>query len=306
MRALMWVCKVGWCLCWTALPFFGVAVAGQQLNSDRNAESRSYTDPTTGMEFVYVPGGCYLMGNPVLEKKSSGGGFFWYLQMGGNSGELEKDEKPVHEVCVDGFYMGKYEVTQKEYRQIVGKNPSIFHGDRNPVEQVNWQDTQVFIDQLAQRSGREYRLPTEAEWEYAARSGGKSEKYAGGDDIDAFAWYDEIQAKGTRPVGGKLPNGLGLYDMSGNVWEWCHDWYDKEYYGVSPKDNPSGPSSGEYRVFRGGAWNSFPRLTRTVKRRYLPPNNRNFTLGFRLVVNDDHRDNIGITPYTANPKALMR
>jgi formylglycine-generating enzyme required for sulfatase activity len=285
MQALIRMCMVGCFFCWLPSPFLTAATAGQQLIAEEDDRGRSFTDPTTGMEFVYVPGGCFQMGNPVLEKASSGGGFFWYLQMGGNSGQLEKDEKPDHEVCVDGFYMGKYEVTQKEYKQIIGKNPSIFHGDRNPVEQVSWHDAQAFIGRLAHLSGRDYRLPTEAEWEYAARSGGKSEKYAGGDDIDAFAWYDEIQAKGTRPVGGKRPNGLGLYDMSGNVWEWCNDWYAKEYYSVSPKRNPSGPSSGENRVFRGGAWNSFPYLTRTMKRRALAPNTRNFSIGFRLVFN---------------------
>lgn len=289
MQALIWMGKVGWLLCCMTFPFVAAATAGQQVKADRNTENRNFTDPTTGMEFVYVPGGCFPMGNPALEKENSGSSFFWYLQMGGNSGQLDKDERPQHEVCVDDLYMGKYEVTQQEYKRVMGKNPSAFHSDRSPVEQVSWHDTQVFIKRLADLSKRQYRLPTEAEWEYAARSGGKAEKYAGGDDIDTLAWYDELEVKGTRPVGGKRPNGLGLYDMSGNVWEWCQDWYDKEYYSSSPKRNPGGPSSGEYRVFRGGAWNSFPNLVRTMNRRHLPPNNRNFSIGFRVVLDIHER-----------------
>ncbi|MBI3752633.1 MAG: SUMF1/EgtB/PvdO family nonheme iron enzyme [Deltaproteobacteria bacterium] len=201
-----------------------------------------YTDPATGMEFVFVKGGCFQMGNTF--------------------GDGESDEKPVHEVCVDDFYMGKYEVTQKEWKAIMGNNPSLFKdcGDNCPVEKVSWNDVQEYINKLNLKSpfgkGGQggFRLPTEAEWEYAARSGGKNERYAGGNNIDSVAWYTGNSGNKTHPVGQKEANGLGLYDMSGNVWEWCQDRYDNNYYKSSPRDNPKGASSDQLRVLRGGSW----------------------------------------------------
>lgn len=138
----------------------------------------------------------------------------------------------------------------------MGSNPSHFSscGDKCPVESVSWNDAQDFISRLNSRTGKRYRMPTEAEWEYAARSGGKREKYAGGNDVDAVAWYGSNSGSRTHPVGQKQPNGLGLYDMSGNVWEWCQDWYGGSYYNQSSRDNPGGPSSGSSRVIRGGGW----------------------------------------------------
>ncbi len=195
----------------------------------------TYTDPTTGMEFVLVKGGCY--------------------QMGSNDGSA--DEQPVHEVCVDDLYIGKYEVTQAQYQKIVGSNPSYLKGDEHPVEKVLWNDVQDFIGKLNSTSGQNYRLPTEAEWEYAARSGGKNEQWAGTSSessLGDYAWYGKNSGSGckTHPVGQKQPNGLGLYDMSGNVAEWCSDWYGADYYGKSPRSNPPGPSTGTSRVNRGG------------------------------------------------------
>jgi formylglycine-generating enzyme required for sulfatase activity/serine/threonine protein kinase len=223
-----------------------------------------FTDPTTGMEFVAVPGGCF--------------------QMGDTFGDGGADEKPVHEVCVDGFFLGKYEVTQGEYQKIVGTNPSNFKkGDRYPVENVSWEDAREFIKKLNSKSKRQYRLPTEAEWEYAARSGGKKEKYAGGNDIDAMAWYSKNSGSSTHPVGGKRPNGLGLYDMSGNVWEWCQDWFDANYYSSSPRQNPAGPSSGSIRVLRGGSWNGSPANVRAAFRNGFQPWERYGGLGFRVL-----------------------
>ncbi|MEN6422232.1 MAG: formylglycine-generating enzyme family protein [Smithella sp.] len=196
----------------------------------------AFKDPTTGMEMIFVKGGCFQMGDTV------GGG--------------EADEKPVHQVCLSNFYMGKYEVTQGQWQQIMGNNPSHFSscGDNCPVEKVSWNDVQDFIRRLNSQTGKNYRLPTEAEWEYAARSGGKSEQYSGGADVDSVAWYDGNSGRKTHPVGQKKPNGLGLHDMSGNVWEWCQDWYSDKYYSQSNRDNPSGPSSGSNRVLRGGSW----------------------------------------------------
>ncbi len=264
-----------------------IVTAGQQsVPQKRLVLEKTFTDSITGMTFVLVPGGCYQMGNTFIPGDASGSilpaKLFWYFNMG-TAGKVDIDEKPAHEVCVDSFYLGKYEVTQKEYQEIIGSNPSAFQGERSPVEQVSWDDIQVYIAQLAGRSGLDYRLPSEAEWEYAARSGGKQEKYAGGGDIDSLAWYDQ-KFESPHTVGGKLANGLGLYDMSGNVWEWCQDWYDKDYYSKSPKSNPTGPASGSYRVVRGGSFDNYPRLARTASRLQVPPDLRKNSIGFRLAL----------------------
>jgi formylglycine-generating enzyme required for sulfatase activity len=230
----------------------------------------SFRDAVTGMEFVAVKGGCFQMGDTI--------------------GDGQSVEKPVHEVCVSDFSIGKYEVTQGQWQKIMGSNPSSFYscGDDCPVEKVSWDDVQEFIRKLNDRRGgtanRLYRLPTEAEWEYAARCGGKMEKYSGGNDSGAVAWYSSNSDKKTHPVGRKQANGLGLYDMSGNVWEWVNDWYDSGYYGKSPRDNPQGPTTGSYRVNRGGSWNTFPVYVRASSRNYgLVPGYRINNLGFRLV-----------------------
>lgn len=218
-----------------------------------------------------VKGGCFQMGD------TSGGVF--------TAPEGGKDERPVHEVCVNDFYIGKYEVTQKEWVSVMGNNPSNFKiCDDCPVEKVSWNDVQDYISRLNSRTGKNYRLPTEAEWEYAARSGGKKEKYSGGDDIDAVAWYSSNSGKQTHPVGQKRPNGLGIYDMSGNVWEWTGDWYGNNYYESSHRDNPTGPSSGEYKVYRGGSWYNIPAYVRASYRTWYEPAKRYDIIGFRLSV----------------------
>jgi len=203
--------------------------------------------------------------------------------MGSNSGD--NDERPVHEVCVDSYYIGKYEVTQGEYKKIMGSNPSNFKkGNRYPVEMVNWDDAQSFVKKLNSHSGRTFRLPTAAEWEYAARSGGKAEKYSGGNNLDTVAWYSENSGGFSHKVGTKRPNGFGIYDMSGNVWEWCQDWYGKDYYGNSPRNNPKGPGSGLYRVFRGGSWGNGAAFLRSALRNWALPSDRGSNVGFRLVL----------------------
>lgn len=204
--------------------------------------------------------------------------------MGDTFGDGSSDEKPVHEVCVDDLYMGKYEVTQKQWQDIMGNNPSYFKNcDNCPVEQVSWNDIQEYINKLNSKTGKKYRLPTEAEWEYAARSGGKNEKYSGGNDLDSVAWYSNNSGSKTHPVGQKQPNGLGLYDMSGNVWERVQDWYDSGYYKNSPKNNPRGPDSGRYRALRGGSGNNRPRYARAAVRDRNSPDDRDYYSGFRLV-----------------------
>ncbi len=206
-------------------------------SSTTSSTRREWKDPTTGMEFVWVEGGTYQMG------------------CGSPAGNCPPNETPEHEVTVSGFWIGKYSVTQGQWQKVMGNNPSGFKkGDNYPVETVSWDDAKEFILKLNARSGYSFRLPTEAEWEYAARSGGKAEKYAGGNDVDAVAWYGANSGKSTHPVGTKAPNGLGIYDMSGNVWQWCEDIYDVDAYKKHQRNNPISNSGGSSRVLRGGSW----------------------------------------------------
>ena len=248
-----------------------------------------WTEPKTGMEFVWVPGGSYQMG------------------CGPWAGEGGDDEKPVHEVRVDGFWIGKYPVTQGLWEKVIKNNPSHFKkGDDYPVELVSWDDAKDFIEKLnALHEGKyDFRLPTEAEWEYACRSGGKEEKYSGGDEIDPVAWYSENSGSSTQPVGSKTPNGLGIHDMSGNVWEWCEDIYDKDAYSKLDHDNPVNTgkegvetnrhmgtlrkikgfkmSGGSFRVRRGGSWYNDARISRSAYRSRNALGYRNVNLGFRI------------------------
>jgi formylglycine-generating enzyme required for sulfatase activity len=209
------------------------------------------------------------------------GGVF---QMGGDDGG--SDEKPIHSVIVNDFYIGKYEVTQKEWRAIMGTNPSHFKDcDNCPVEQVSWNDVQEYIKKLNAKTGKNYRLPTEAEWEYAARGGNQSKgyTYSGSNTIDNVAWYSSTSDSKAHPVGQKSPNELGIYDMSGNVWEWCSDWYGSDYYKNSSSNNPKGANSGPYRVLRGGAWDHRPANCRIAFRFNGTPAYRNGSIGFRVV-----------------------
>jgi formylglycine-generating enzyme required for sulfatase activity len=167
----------------------------------------------------------------------------------------------------------------------MGSNPSSFNGCGScPVEQVSWNDVQDFIVKLNHMTGGNYRLPTEAEWEYAARGGSRSRghKYSGSDNLGSVGWYYSNSDKKTHPVGKKTANELGLYDMSGNVWEWCSDWYDKDYYSSSPVRNPKGPGGGSGRVRRGGCWSYDARYCRVSSRNYNSPDDRYGNLGFRL------------------------
>ncbi len=193
--------------------------------------------------------------------------------------------KKEHVITLDSFYIGKYPITQKEWTSIMGNNPSHFKGDNLPIENVSWDDAQQFIKKLNQKTGKNYRLPTEAEWEYAARGGNKSKgyTYAGSNNIDEVAWYSSNSNNKTHEVGTKRPNELGIYDMSGNVWEWCNDWYDENYYRNSPSNNPKGPGSGTYRVLRGGSWDFNDYGSRSVDRDRYNPNNWSDYVAFRLV-----------------------
>jgi len=225
----------------------------------------SFIDPVTGMEFIPVKGGCF--------------------QMGDTFGEGGDDERPVHEVCVRDYFIGRFEVTQEQWQKVMGSNPAKHQlCDACPVESVSWNDIQEFIGKLNAGTGKSYRLPTEAEWEYAARSGGKNEKYAGGNDLDDLAWYASNADRQTHPVGQKRPNGLGIHDMSGNVWEWCQDWYTEDYYRSSPKNDPQGPPFGHIHTLRGGSCVYIATLARTSARIGYSLNARKDNYGFRLVL----------------------
>ncbi|WP_443901309.1 formylglycine-generating enzyme family protein, partial [Odoribacter laneus] len=220
-----------------------------------------------------------LVGNMV---QVEGGRF----QMGGTpeQGSDANDwEKPVHEVTLSDYYMGKYEVRQSEWEAVMGNNPSYFKGDDLPVEQVSWKDCHEFIGRLNALTGLSFKLPTEAQWEYAARGGSlsKSYKFSGSNDLEEVGWYGSNSGNYTHRVGEKQPNELGLYDMSGNVWEWCEDWYGD--YSSDSQSDPIGAVSGSFRVYRGGSRNSGARLCRVSYRLYNAPNRRNSFLGFRLV-----------------------
>lgn len=211
--------------------------------------------------------------------KVEGGTF----QMGSNDGE--SNERPIHEVTVKSFYISKYEVTIKEWVEVMGENPSIYERDNLPVQGVSWNNVQDFIKKLNKKTGMKYRLPTEAEWEYAARGGNKSKgyKFSGSNNIDDVAWYTGNSGNKTHPVGTKQPNELGIYDMSGNVWEWCSDWYGSGYYSISPDTNPQGLSSGDSRVNRGGSWIDYATNCPSANRMKTGPHYRGSNVGLRLV-----------------------
>ena len=244
--------------------------------SDTPTAGQIWKEPITGMEFVWVPEGCYEMG------------------CGNWTSDCYRDEKPLHEVCVDGFWMGKTEVTQGQWKQIMGENPAKFKkGDNYPVENAIWADMEKFIIKLSSlnKDAYKFRLPTEAEWEYACRSGGKQEKYAGGSDLDQVAWCKGNSNRSTHAVATKTPNGLGLFDMNGNVHEWCTDTYRGWAYKKHKRNNPLFREQGLTKVYRGGGWNSKPKYTRCAARAYEFAYAPSLTgvpyrmndLGFRLV-----------------------
>jgi len=278
----------------------------------------TFRDAATGMEFVLVKGGCFEMGDTL------GGG--------------DTDERPVHEVCVSDFYLGRCEVTNEQFKRFIdatGYRTTAEHkgsgwgldkdgpgdwkersglnwrhplwpGDsieqkmNHPVVQVSWHDAKEFVKWLSGKNNRTMRLPYEAEWEYVARSGGKEYRYGWGNEkpagnvadltlakvapkLEVFPGYDDGY-RYTAPVGSYPKNDLGLFDMTGNVWEWCEDWYDPDYYNDSPKNNPTGPAGGQKKVMRGGSWNNVSRILRVTNRDDTEPGQRFFNAGFRVVL----------------------
>ncbi|HKP11962.1 MAG TPA: formylglycine-generating enzyme family protein [Blastocatellia bacterium] len=228
------------------------------VSAQVNTESLALADLRAG--FVTVPAGEFMMGSDS-----------------GNAGE-----KPAHRVRISQpFEMGKTEVTQAQWEAVMGNRPSYFGGDTRPVEQVSWYDAQEFIGRLnGLDDGYVYRLPTEAEWEYACRAGSSGD-YAG--KLEAMAWCDENSQQMTHAVGTKQPNAWGLYDMHGNVFEWCQDYYDAGYYAQSPGVDPQGPESGSFRVKRGGGWMFSAAFARSAARDLFSPAYRYNFVGFRLV-----------------------
>lgn len=225
---------------------------------------------------VHVEGGTFLMGSSFED----------------NNDDTDLIEKPVHQVSLSSYSMGRYEVTREEWEAVMGNNQTEFKNNRMPVKRVSWRDCQKFIKRLNKLTDKNFRLPTEAEWEFAARGGNYSHgyRYSGSDCLDEVAWYcdncfddgAENSKDGTHVVGKKSPNELGLYDMSGNVYEWCQDRYGD--YGSSLQVNPKGPSSGAYRVLRGGCWANFEKGCTVYSRSYSAPGILHTIVGLRLAL----------------------
>ncbi|MDR1779367.1 MAG: formylglycine-generating enzyme family protein, partial [Tannerella sp.] len=239
----------------------------------REVVQREYSSSRIGIEMIAIAGGTFWMGaqntDPNAPNYDEGA---W------------DDESPVHQVTLSDYFIGKYPVTQAQWKAVMGNNPSYFKGDNLPVENVSWNDVQEFIRKLNQQTGKNYRLPTEAEWEFAARGGNQSRgyKYSGSNTAGNVAWYDDNSGDKTHPVGTKQANELGIYDMSGNVWERCADWYDS--YSSAAQFNPTGPTSGSFHVFRGGSWYYNARLARvSYHNDYGDTDDRPYTRqGFRV------------------------
>lgn len=276
---------------------YNKTVPDNTMEGDGTAGIKGDVKSFCNIEFVYIEGGTFTMGAPENKK------------------QFNFDEKE-HNVTVSSFWIGKYEVTQKQYTEITGSNPSVFKDNNLPVESVNWYDAVEYCNKLSSRQGIKpyykidkkkhdpnntntgetlkytvsilggygFRIPTEAEWEYACRAG-TTTQYYWGDNLDGdYCWYDNNSDKKTHPVGQKEPNAYGVYDMIGNVWEWCWDWYGFEYYSNSPTYNPPGADSGDSRVMRGGSWYNYGVTPGSAERLSVPASfGGNYQHGFRVV-----------------------
>ena len=233
------------------------AALGATSSSAPAAPGATKVNPKDGLAYVWIPPGTFQMGCSPGDE------------------ECNSDENPAHKVTITkGFLMGQTEVTQGAYQRVIGANPSHVHGDRLPVGSVTWNEANAYCRSVGMR------LPTEAEWEYAARAGSTSSRYG---DPDAIAWHGENSGSKTHEVAQKQPNAWKLYDMLGNVWEWANDWYEENYYGRSPSQDPQGPSSGKDRVLRGGSSDEFATSARASYRLRFKPGPRDDGFGFRCV-----------------------
>lgn len=239
------------------------------VSVNSNDANKIVTINGVSFEMVFVGSGSFFMGATQEQRLVA-----W------------DNEKPVHRITLSNYYIGMTEVTQALWQAVMEDNPSSFIGNNRPVENVSWNDCQEFLHKLKALTGHNFRLPTEAEWEFAARGGNNSQRYVycGSNTLDDIAWHDSNSMGATHEVAMKQPNELGLYDMSGNVCEWCQDWYGN-YINVS-QTNPAGPSNGSFRVHRGGSWNNFARSCRLSNRSNCSPNNRFSFLGFRLALSE--------------------
>ena len=227
-------------------------------------KKKTFTVNGVSFNMIYVQGGTF--------------------KMGANDSKAYDKEKPVHRVTLSDYYIGETEVTQELWEAVMGSNPSWSKGSNKPVETVSWDDCQEFVAKLNELTGKNFSLPTEAQWEYAARGGKKSRgyKYSGSNTIGKVAWNTDNSSDSTHPVGTKSPNELGLYDMSGNVCVWCSDRDGS--YSSSSQTNPTGPTTGSYRMFRGGSWCHSARHCRVTHRSSDYPSNRDRNYGLRLAL----------------------
>ncbi len=258
---------------------------GYKLSEKQKAEQKQKINFMVWVGLVALVGiaaGAYYFSTAAKKPKMifvKGGTF----QMGSNNGD--SDEKPIHQVNISDFYIGKYEITQKEWEDVMGFNPSKFKGSNRPVETISWNDVQEFVKKLNIKTGKKYRLPTEAEWEYAARGGNKSKgyKYSGSNTVGHVGWYWDNSGKETHNVGAKKPNELGIYDMSGNVWA---GGQDKKADDAEPNPrlkNPKYDNSGSHRERRGGSWRNNPASLRCAFRYRFTPGDTYSRVGFRLI-----------------------
>ena len=252
------------CVALSALAYKAVEKKAGTLPVIRSSD---FIEPRYGIEMIFMRGGTFMMGcTPEQEDYCL------------------NDERPVQEVTLSDFHIGKYEITQAQWKAVMGddNNPSAFKGDDLPVERVSWNEVLEFIEKLNDTTEGNYRLPTEAEWEYAARGGAQSRgyKYSGSDTIDDVAWRWDNSGHKTHPVGTKKANESGIHDMSGNVHEWVSDWYG--YYSDNPQTDPRGAVAGMYRVIRGGSWYFDEWGERVSTRDIKEPDGRGGNLGFRL------------------------
>lgn len=254
------------------------------LSTNIVVAQQDFTESAFGinMRMVYVEGGTFTMGCTSEQ-----------------GGECGNDESPNRQTTVSSYYIGMLEVTQSQWEKVMGTSiyqqrdkansswpwPLRGAGPDYPMYYVSWEEAKEFCARLSRQTGKNYTLPTEAEWEYAARGGNKQEgtKYSGGWSVDDVAWYDGNSSSSTHPCGTKRANALGIYDMSGNVYEWCEDWYANQYLQYD-NNNPKGASSGSYRVLRGGGWGDYAKDCRVAFRNNNTPSNRYSTCGFRVVL----------------------
>lgn len=252
----------------------------QTSSSNQNAGNASSDNGNGGTPAFDGKDKVYTANGVSFKMIAVKGGTF---QMGSDYSDDDDDEKPVHQVTLSDYYIGETEVTQELWTAVMGSNPSHFTGNMQlPVETVSWDACQTFISRLNELTGETFRLPTEAQWEYAARGGNKSKgyTYSGSNEIDEVAWYDDNSDEMTYHVKTKAPNELGIYDMSGNVWEWCSDWYGS--YSSAAQTDPTGPATGYYRVMRGGSWVDDAMLCRVAIRGGSTPASAIVELGLRL------------------------